>query len=463
LPPDWIGPIVKAASGGLEPDIVVLMDVDPALARARRKAHKLRTGDTLPPSRKGLMGVGIQHRMRRGYLELAERDLDRWIVIDNERPLDATAERVTELIVTAVRENARLAIERDRACVAAAGESASVRGALRSADDALRAFLRWIDVHAEHEPAAAAYLLSGLFGPPVDERRLALAARAPEVVVAGSSGCADPTSWQLRQTLAGEHPGLVARSLRGVGNHDPRALELRLELEARVPVDVAESLAGLDDGEAWAARDRLFGQAPAEVAASLWGLGSDRAWELRERWLVGTQGRSAEDPETARTAARSVGELDDERAWAVRDGARVAAPIAALSSVLGLVSPRSWEWRTSRLGRAAKVVMGTLRSVSHDRAWEMRRAVVADCKEAIDSIADLDDPEAWELREEYADIWPSTVVKSLGTTADEPRGARLLERQLASHADKISLLKHASAIALGLHRMPRPSERPRDA
>ena len=74
-------------------------------------------------------------------------------------------------------------------------------------------------------------------------------------------------------------------------------------------------------------------------------------------------------------------------------------------------------------------------------------------KEAIDSIADLDDEEAWKLREGFRDVWPSTVVKSLGPLADGPRGQALLIRQLGAHRGNISLLKHASAVALGVHRM----------
>jgi hypothetical protein len=73
-------------------------------------------------------------------------------------------------------------------------------------------------------------------------------------------------------------------------------------------------------------------------------------------------------------------------------------------------------------------------------------------KEAIDSILGLDDEEAWKLREAYQDVWPSTVVKTLGALVDSPRGQALLRRQLASHPHNVSLLKHAAAYALGVHR-----------
>jgi hypothetical protein len=61
----------------------------------------------------------------------------------------------------------------------------------------------------------------------------------------------------------------------------------------------------------------------------------------------------------------------------------------------------------------------------------------------------LDGERAWRLREACADLWPSTVVKSLGALAASPRGVALLGRQLERHPGNLSLLKHASAVALG--------------
>jgi dTMP kinase len=80
----------------------------------------------------------------------------------------------------------------------------------------------------------------------------------------------------------------------------------------------------------------------------------------------------------------------------------------------------------------------------------MRRAVIADCKEALDSLFGLDDAQAWELRQAHRDRWPSTVVKSLGPLGATARGRALVDRQLAHHPHNLSLLKHAAAVALGV-------------
>ncbi len=68
LTPAEVEPVVAAAKRGVEPDLVVLVDVDPHVARARRKVSKVGKYDPRPPSRKGLAGVGLQFRLLDGYI-----------------------------------------------------------------------------------------------------------------------------------------------------------------------------------------------------------------------------------------------------------------------------------------------------------------------------------------------------------------------------------------------------------
>jgi dTMP kinase len=449
LSPEWMAPILQSAAGGLSPDLVVLVDVDPVLARARRKAAKLAADDQRPPSRKGLAGVGLQHRMRSGYLDMAAAAPAQWVIVDNEDVLEDSVARVTQLIAEAHGLGVAKAIENFRAAVK---RDARAPKPLTSSEEALEAFLCWVDLRSAREPRVAAYLLAGLWGPGVDERRRALADRVPQAILAGLSGLGDDTSWELRERFVKEHPRAVAQTLSGfVGSH-PRATALRSALEREAPVEVLASLGRLDDDFAWTIRDRLYDAHPAAVIGSLAMLGGDRAWKLRQRWLDRANGQLGQSYETARVGAKSVTGLDDERSWEVRHQIRTSAPVAALASLEGVLGARSWDWRAEFLSRAPKVVMLTLKRISHPRAWEMRGAVAGDCKEAIDSISWLDDREAWEMREEHADTWPSTVVKTLGPLADGPRGRKLIERQLRAYPGNVSLLKHAAAVALGNHR-----------
>jgi dTMP kinase len=244
----------------------------------------------------------------------------------------------------------------------------------------------------------------------------------------------------------------VAQTLNGLLGTDERARAMRKSLEREATLEVITSLARLDDDFAWELRERLYDKHPAAVVGSLATLASERAWKMRQRWLDRANGQLGQSYETARVAAKSVTGLDDERAWGVRREVRTSAPVAVLASLEGVLGPRSWDWRDEFLSRAPKVVMLTLKRISHPRAWKMREAAAADCKEAIDSISWLDDAEAWELREAYADVWPSTVVKTLGPLAETPRGRALIERQLGAYASNLSLLKHAATVAHGTHR-----------
>jgi dTMP kinase len=448
LPESLTAPVLQAAALGVVPDLVVLVDVDPSLARARRKTAKLVANDKRPPSRKGLAGVGLQHRVRRGYLELAARDPERWCVIDNEGTLEDTMARLSVLVEDARKNGTPGAIARFKA---SAPRSTAAAPAVRTPEQALSALLDWVDRRAEREPRTAAYLLAGLSGPGVDERRKALAERAPEVILAGLAGLSDDVSWGLRDALMGAHPQAVARTLSGLGAL-PRAVAMREALADRALAEVVNSLGRtMDDPASWTLRERAFERFPDVLVGSLGGVVGERAWALRDRWFASAP-ELASSYEASRTAARSVASLPDDKAWKWRDKARVAAPVAALASIGTLLDERSFRLREEFVERAPKVVMETLRRVDDPRAWALRNAVVADCKEVIDSIHSMDTERAWAMRDAYQDVWPSTVAKSLGPHADAARGKALLLRQLEKYPRNLSLLKHAASVALGLHR-----------
>ena len=69
-----LAPACDLASQGVWPDLVILVDVDPELARLRKRLGKLREKKSDGDSRKGLVGAGLACRMRAHFLELAQRD-----------------------------------------------------------------------------------------------------------------------------------------------------------------------------------------------------------------------------------------------------------------------------------------------------------------------------------------------------------------------------------------------------
>ena len=81
------------ATGGLLPDLTVLLDIEPAQGLAR--AQKRRGFDRLEREQ-----LDFHERVRRGFLTLAEASPDRYLVLDAARPIDALADEIAAEVVT---------------------------------------------------------------------------------------------------------------------------------------------------------------------------------------------------------------------------------------------------------------------------------------------------------------------------------------------------------------------------
>ncbi|WGT49398.1 dTMP kinase [Thioclava nitratireducens] len=77
---------------GREPDLTVLIDIDPATGLARAK------GRQGTEERFEDFGVGLQEKMRAGFLSLAEEFADRFRVIDGAREADEIAADVLSAV-----------------------------------------------------------------------------------------------------------------------------------------------------------------------------------------------------------------------------------------------------------------------------------------------------------------------------------------------------------------------------
>ena len=453
LPESAIRGVIDDAAAGVWPEMVVLVDVDPSVARGRRKVAKLLAREQRPASRKGLAGSGLGQRLRDGYLALAAADPSRWIVVDNtDADLDEVVRAICDTILKARNQGVKTAVAGAHAA-RGNGVSPLAGGApvINNPDAALAAFLRWVDDRTQREPTLAAYVLAGLSGAGIDDRRQLLAARVPRVIARGLRGLSDGVSWRLRRTLVETAPNEVAISLTDQAAEASPAWALRELLAEIAPAEVAASLQGLDDETAWALRELLYDRVPDAVMASLALLDGARAWRWRERWIRdrGTLESAVGGYVTARAAARSVTGLDADRAWEIRKAARTAAPVPVIASLLGLSSDRAWRWRERMLGRAPKTVLSTIAGLDEGRAWAMRVAMASNCREAIDSLFGLDHPTAWELRDTCLELWPACVAKSLGVLVCGARGKELLHRALTLFPGNISLLKQAAGVAAG--------------
>lgn len=444
LPAEVVRPAIDAVAVGLWPDLVVLLDVDPHIARARRRVSKIEargSGKTASAGgRKGLAGVGLQRRMREGYLALAKQDPERWVVIDNgavDAELDATVEKIVTII------QSRLAGKK----IQDAGNRAQGTGDGEPKRNPTERFFAAVEARAPREPGVAAYLLAGLGHPAATEWRDRLKGAAPHVVAYGLRGLGDDAAWRLREELEAVSGQLVARSIDGLEVEGERADATRVRLADAHPDAILATLDGNDGAVAWALRERLEARDLRAVVSSLKGIASERAWELRRRLVRQAGGEAAlADPLLADPLAGSLRGLATTEAWQLRRRCFEAAPVAALESLTAVSDEEAWAWRTRWLERATRPVLRSLWRLDDPRAWEMRRRIGATAKEALDSMSGMDSPEAWALREELVDRWPSTAVKSLGPLYAGQRGRALADRALAARPDDLSLLKHLTAL-----------------
>ena len=87
LDPAELARLSAWATNGVEPDRVILLQVDPSLALARRAAGP-------PPDRVEGEGADFFDRVQAGFAALAAADPARWRVVDGSGPIDEVAARV---------------------------------------------------------------------------------------------------------------------------------------------------------------------------------------------------------------------------------------------------------------------------------------------------------------------------------------------------------------------------------
>jgi dTMP kinase len=85
------------STGGLWPDLTVVLDVDPAIALARGLARLRAEGSG--EDRFEALGLEFQHRVRRSFLDQAAAAPQRHAVIDANRPITAVQADVAAVVL----------------------------------------------------------------------------------------------------------------------------------------------------------------------------------------------------------------------------------------------------------------------------------------------------------------------------------------------------------------------------
>ena len=94
LPIEELRAIAQVATGGLEPDLTILLDVDPETGIRRKTADARNRFETFD--------LDFHRRVRDGFLALAAQGPDRWRVVDSSRHIDRVFEDALALVVERV-------------------------------------------------------------------------------------------------------------------------------------------------------------------------------------------------------------------------------------------------------------------------------------------------------------------------------------------------------------------------
>jgi len=83
---------VKYATGGLVPDLTVLLDVDVEVGLGRKKKNGAEW------NRMDAHEIEFYQRVRAGYLEMAKQESSRWVVVDAGREWQTVQEELRKVI-----------------------------------------------------------------------------------------------------------------------------------------------------------------------------------------------------------------------------------------------------------------------------------------------------------------------------------------------------------------------------
>ncbi len=93
IDPIEVAAINQLATGGLTPDLTCLIDLDPVIGLQRA-----RDGRDAPLDRMEQETLAFHQAVRRGYLELAAIDAERFVVLDGSQDIDSLEKKIWEAI-----------------------------------------------------------------------------------------------------------------------------------------------------------------------------------------------------------------------------------------------------------------------------------------------------------------------------------------------------------------------------
>jgi len=97
---DALRAITSFATGGLKPDLTILLDLEPEVGLSRRQEG----GGEL--NRMDQQELDFYQRMRQGYLTLAAEEPERWMRVDASGPVEEVAQAVRAAVIAQLNRRA---------------------------------------------------------------------------------------------------------------------------------------------------------------------------------------------------------------------------------------------------------------------------------------------------------------------------------------------------------------------
>jgi dTMP kinase len=88
--------LINYATGGLVPDLTILLDLDVEVGLKRKKQNGLEW------NRMDAHEVAFYKRVRSGYLEMVKQEPERWVVVDSDQDWDAVQGELRKVIIKSI-------------------------------------------------------------------------------------------------------------------------------------------------------------------------------------------------------------------------------------------------------------------------------------------------------------------------------------------------------------------------
>jgi len=103
LTADLVRKANQLATGGLLPDLTLLIDIEPEVGLSRARARNLKFAFELDEGRFEEEDIRFHRKVREGYLQLAKEEPERFRIIDGSGSVEEVQQKIREIVLPLVK------------------------------------------------------------------------------------------------------------------------------------------------------------------------------------------------------------------------------------------------------------------------------------------------------------------------------------------------------------------------